>query len=83
MSRWDWYDACMNANEDMRDDLGDELEQFAKRIVQYGQPMTAACVSFVAGAVYSNREMALARWIVWFVRWEKLRWWVQERTRKI
>ena len=70
----------MNANENWRDDFGEELDQFAERIKQHGQPMTAACMHFVAGAVYTNRELALARWIMWFVRWEKLRWWVQERV---
>jgi len=73
----------MNTNETWRDDFGEELERLSGRIMQRGQPVTAACVSFVAGAVYGGHEMALARWIMWFVRLEKLRWWVQERTSKI
>lgn len=62
----------METTEAWRDEVGGRLEDLAKQLTQDGYIATAICTTMVAGAVYDRRELALARWIVWFVRWRML-----------
>jgi hypothetical protein len=70
----------MSTDEKWRDKLGIELEQLSDRMRRENQPATAGCLSIMAGAVYGGFEEGMGWWMMWYVRWKRLVWWLQEKN---